>query len=217
MPIPATSGVLRTKIADMKVGDYAKVTVDGTALGLSNYLRDFGTSTQTEIPLAGHSSNAIGSAYFVKVDKGLLVCDRVVRNTIAWDILNSSKLIQGMTITLDGISGIIRSLTGGVAYADANGNSSTTDQSKGAFPTSNEWDRYIVNSTLDGKITAGDDNVWHWSGINTWCQDTPSVSIIASTNRTWRGNTALNRYSYQVSSTSNTAHGFRPVFEYKES
>jgi hypothetical protein len=37
------------------------------------------------------------------------------------------------------------SLSGGCAFADANGNMSTTNQSKYGFPTNNEWDKYIMN------------------------------------------------------------------------
>lgn len=122
----------------------------------------------------------------------------------------------------------IRSLSSGCAYADASGNKSTTDQSKGAWPIINEWDKYIVNSDLKSKITKGDDNIWHWNSyLGSWCKDTPitgvsfSANIGANVNRVARsaingsGTTVLSACSFP----SNLVHwslGFRPVLEYIE-
>lgn len=131
--------------------------------------------------------------------------------------------------------GTIRSLTGGVAYADANGNMSLIQPSpsKGNFPKNNEWDKYILSSDLDGKIVPGDDNVWHHNAVYTWTQDTPSNGTVtansghsgtlSSTTRTARGNTsggvqaAFKDWNPAPSSTTGVAFGFRPVFEYQES
>jgi hypothetical protein len=113
------------------------------------------------------------------------------------------------------IQGSIRSLTGGVAFADANGNSSTTDQSKGAFPTNNEWDKYIVNFPID-KIQVGktlSDVFNHLSTPRTWTQDTPMLSLGVSANRIARASTML---IPSGSTTINNSTGFRPAFEYKE-
>ena len=100
---------------------------------------------------------------------------------------------------------ITRLLTGGISSTD----------------TDNEWDKYIVNSTLNGTITAGDNNVWNWSGtINTITSTTGQYD---SQTRVVRGgdmddnlaylandNTVksyANRWSYLIS----TYIGFRPV------
>lgn len=119
---------------------------------------------------------------------------------------------------------LIRSINGGVAYLDANGRRSTTDSSLGAWPADNEWDTYVVKSNLGGKITAGDDNVWHWNaGVASLCKDTPSILIAASTIRTLRSkypgygtvvnSTLLNNIS---SSAVSASAGFRPVLEFPE-
>ncbi|WP_342423193.1 discoidin domain-containing protein [Paenibacillus sp. FSL E2-0178] len=115
------------------------------------------------------------------------------------------------------MTGIFRSLTGGVAYADANGNISTTDQSKGAWPTNNEWDKYIVNFPV-GKIQTGKtlDDVFHWSGVFTWTQDTPALALAAATIRISRSNTTAIRLMFVASSSAGATYGFRPVLEYKE-
>jgi F5/8 type C domain len=134
--------------------------------------------------------------------------------------------------------GIIRSLTGGVAYADANGNKSTTDLGYGGFPTNNEWDKFIVGFPQE-LIQSGKtlDDVFHWSGVATWCQDTPingvqhpntSSDVGQNTERTWRGyglftgNSHVNSrnekmFGFSVSNYTATTLGFRPCFEYIES
>ncbi|WP_169712530.1 LamG domain-containing protein [Parageobacillus galactosidasius] len=75
--------------------------------------------------------------------------------------------------------------------------------------TDNEWDQYIVNSTLNGAIsTPGDNNVWNWSRIYSW---TSTVNTRGSDYRTVRGSSSV---SYSSDSTSNWISvfgGFRPV------
>lgn len=115
--------------------------------------------------------------------------------------------------------GYIRSLGGGCSFADASGNSTSTDPGSskyGAWPTNNEWDKYIVASTLNGLITAGDSNVWHWNGIYTWIQDTPISALFASTNRPLRGYALKAFNCSQASTYSADIAGFRPVLQYKE-
>lgn len=95
---------------------------------------------------------------------------------------------------------------------------STTDKGFGGYPTTNEWDKYIVNSDLGGKITKGDDNIWHWKIIHSWCKETPVNGSFdtygVNTSRIVRGNSLVN-YIYAIIST-NTGRGFRPVLEYLE-
>ena len=372
MPVPATKGQLRTRIEDMQIGDYivCNYLASSGAVGIFSNL---GGTAGTEIPVTG-SSTPNGTFYFVKVDKGLLIADRVVQHSIRWDTLNAGKVIQGrpadfirpsgvktvtasgntpgpnnygspwnvfngltkasgvdnymsswvyntsspnqsLTIELDYamdlriititggalvISGtdhsgirnfsiqgsndgvtfsnlfsgvhpndilkpidyvinnttsykfyriiiadsyvanwygigelslmdsqgnkiqhsfIVRSLTGGVAYADANGNSSTTDQGTGkAFPSNSEFDKYIVEfdlTEIQDEKTLFD--VFHHDVVKTWTQDTPIISIAAATNRVTRGGTTgTNNFSYLTSTTTDTTVGFRPVLEFME-
>jgi len=365
MPVPATKGQLRTRIEDMQIGDYIVCNYQASS-GAAGKFSNLGGTAGTEIPVEG-SATPNGTFYFVKVDRGLLVADRVVQHSISWNTLNAGKLIQGLPFYLDNVplmtsnttpsgeafsnrnssyaewqafdknittffqSGftpsisspaylgyefptattinaysitpyggrdnpldfkfygsndrvnwtlldtrtnvswtaskqlfvlnqpvvyksyklectrtgggwfslvelelayvfdfeiIVRSLTGGVAYADANGNSSTTDQGFGGWPTNNEWDKYIVNFPAD-KIQAGKtlDDVFHWDiDTGTWTQDTPITAIATSSLRVMRGKYKLNgtyygglKYlTYSSSNQSGTTWGFRPVFEYKE-
>ena len=182
MAEPVTGGQLRTSLSDMQVGDYIACYTEFNE-GLNPVFYSSRTSVG-EIPytgLAGTNGNSY-TFYFIKVDKGLLIADRVTQTSIKWDKLNAENKIQGDTRILFDKTGIIRSLGGGNSYVDANGNSSTTDTGNGAWPVDNEWDKYIVG------MFGGADDVWHWSGIQTWCQDT-SIPISGSDNtyRTRRG------------------------------
>lgn len=209
MPVPATNGMLRKRIYEMRIGDYIPCTFDPV-----NYtFYAVGGPIFNEIPVTGSTYG--GTFYFIKADRGLLIADRVVYVNVSWNTLNNNKLIEGKPYVLDGVSGIIRSLTGGVYPADqyGNKNSSATDAGYGGWPTDNEWDKYIVNSSLNGNITPGDDNVWNWSNIYTIVKDTHLYDI---SYRTIRGKDSVRYISYKHGSAADITHGFRPVFEYKE-
>lgn len=243
MPVPATTGQLKSKISDMQIGDYVKCwySFHKTSGSLSDspagILVGLGTdtfSTAGEKPVTGESTtNSSTFFYFVKVAKGLLIADRVCQHSISWDVLNAGKVIQGKPYSFstssnisqgcassENISGTLRSLTGGVAYADDSGSMSTTDKEIGAWPVNNEWDKYIVNFPID-KIQTGKtiDDVFRFLSTSTWCQDTPSLSMPSAPNtaRVGRGHLKAKEFGY-IPSTIVTANlaCFRPVFEYKE-
>lgn len=89
----------------------------------------------------------------------------------------------------------IRLLTGGISTIDKD----------------NEWDKYIVNSTLDGTIIAGDNNVWNWSGAASW---TSTTNNAGSTQRTGQGGlngVGASGYNPTSYATLATATGFRPM------
>lgn len=134
-----------------------------------------------------------------------------------------------------GEASLIRSLTGGNSYLGTDGKKCLTNEGLGAFPPNNEWDTYIANSNLKGRITPGDDNVWHWDNTaTTMCQDIllPGVQCSngcpgGSTTRSMRGlSPSLTAVSGRVyglrcingDSTSilNEFYSFRPVLEYLE-
>lgn len=119
----------------------------------------------------------------------------------------------------------VRSLTGGVAFMGADGLPKLTDAGLGAWPPVNEWDKYIVGSNLGGKITAGDDNVWHWSGRLSITQETPINGMICAAgsgsnvyriDRSYSTSFDLKTPYFNPSSAAYPAHGFRPVFEFLE-
>ncbi|QSF43564.1 discoidin domain-containing protein [Paenibacillus tianjinensis] len=85
----------------------------------------------------------------------------------------------------------LRLLTGGILSTDKD----------------NEWDKYIVNSTLNGAITAGDSSVWNWSGIFSYTSTTGTTA----TARVERGNTAASGWGGRQSTGAAATDGFRPV------
>ncbi|BCZ46922.1 hypothetical protein psyc5s11_29890 [Clostridium gelidum] len=122
-----------------------------------------------------------------------------------------------------------RSLSSGCAYLDVSGNSSLTNKSLGAWPPTNEWDKYIINSDLKGKVTKGDDNIWHYKINNSWCKDTPlnggwnsglQTATAANSTRINRGNAFSSTWpdlNLSTSTVIGSTLGFRPVLNYVES
>jgi hypothetical protein len=105
MPIPATTGQLRTNITDMEIGDYIVIGKDSTGklyVGKS--------PIGTELPLEGVSGTSLlNNKYFygVKIAKGLIVYDRVILNSISWDTINLWKEIQGHKMLMNKNSAMI--------------------------------------------------------------------------------------------------------------
>lgn len=226
MPEPKTTGQLRTTLADMQIGDYIGIRYkDGYGWYMDTDI------TYTETPLTGDTTLNERRWYAVKVAKGLLISDRVAEHSISWDTLNSRNHIEGKIISVKE-NGIwrndirIRSLTGGVSYADANGNKSLMKISEieNTFPMNNEWQKYIVEfptELVQSGYTLND--VFHWSSIFTWCQDTLANGVIridgrvSTTNlRVCRGNVSKSHLGFGDSNALATIVGFRPVFEYQE-
>lgn len=227
MPVPATTGQLRSNIRDMEIGDY----IYGSYTSASSYFIGSNQGT-TETNLTGKTGDITGFWYFIKVNKGLLISDRVVWHSTSWDAINAAKLIEGRPLaTSDETVGVLRSLTGGALYADANGNKSNTDLRFGVFPTINEWDKYLINFPAN-KILSGKklDDVFHYLDNYTWCKETPiygtwkdsagnTSTSASSTQRIGRGSNTRAQWgdiNYELSSGSYATWGFRPVFEYRE-
>lgn len=229
-----TTGKLCNTLDEMDIGDYIVWKRDGA-------VHSFGGSIDSYIalPVTGIASSSLPTKHFhyaIKVDTGLLISDRVTEHTISWDTLNSQKRIQGLPVIISGVSGVIRSLTGGVAWADQNGNKSLNFLGDyDLFPNNNEWDKYIMNfpmNNIQQNKTLND--VWHGDRQvgqpYTICQDTPinglrnregSTTIGVNTNRVARAwSTTGGAFAYvmasPVTTLVNPVYGFRPVFEYKE-
>lgn len=215
MPVPATTGKLCTTIQEMEIGDYI---IWKSINGVLDYDFVDNINGLTEVPITGQVWTKDLTNYYwygIKIARGLIVSDRIVKINVSWDTLNLNKLIQGKPETLGGVSGIIRSLTGGVACADVNGNKSTTDQGYGGWPINNEWDKYIVNFPQE-LIQSGKtlDDVFHYNRVYTFTQDT---SFFGSTYRTCRGSENVKFFLPNTDVTLvNYNRGFRPVFEYIE-
>jgi hypothetical protein len=353
----------------MSIGDCIPFRYKASTSGVVGNIAELGTCTATEIPVIG-SATPNGLAYFIKADKGLLIADRVVQHSIAWNTLNKAGYIEGKQkialkyinnivpisilgsyhtgellpvlqdnntysgltiikpttgdsftilfqnaeiinsiivggavsdsnatpryVTVKGVDdgdnvttiytydntipintlkiinfnnniaykkyiihmsnasnssaygfdttelclgynigieyGLLRSLTGGNSYLGLDGKAGLTDKSLGVYPIINEWDKYIVNSDLNGKITPGDDNIWHSisiepsSGVvgHTLVKDTPILNLIpngstvgcTSAYKNCRAN--LHYLTSVSNSTTFKFLGFRPVLQYIE-
>lgn len=150
--------------------------------------------------------------------KKYLVADRAIIQSISWDDLNGQSLIFGKTITIDGQQYKLRSLTGGSNYRGSDGYS-------GGSPTSNEWDRWIVNEaglaglptpnstelTNDSTNQSGAHNqFWNWYNMYSWAQETYTGN---GSYRALRGIYSARYWGYNTSSIRATSVGFRPVLE----
>ena len=73
-----------------------------------------------EIPMNA-SATPNGIFNFIKVDKGLLIADRVIQHSISWDTINSGGLIEGKNIATDLCNGgtITASPNENVSYGKA--------------------------------------------------------------------------------------------------
>ncbi|PQP82457.1 hypothetical protein C0Q44_13520 [Paenibacillus sp. PCH8] len=234
MAVPATTGRLREKLFDMEIGDYIVWKYDNTITG---YIFGGSTTGYTEISLTGNPLASMPLKYYwyaVKVNKGLLIADRVVSNTTTWDWLNSNKFVEGSPHIISGTSGVVRCPSGGVAYADASGNKTFENKNKGCFPSNNEWDKYINNfpvGLIKKEKTIND--VWNYDrGVQSWTKDTSINGIytsstgtksaqVNSTYRTIRGGDSLfsgvwGGFGIYPSNTSSVDCGYRPIFEYRE-
>lgn len=324
----------KNKISLLAIGEAISCEYVATANAAGTF-SNFGSASKAEINLAG-TNTPNGSFNFVKVDKGLLIADRVIQTGVSWDVLNAAKLIEGRTRCLNDLtdslatsafsassifsasfsankafnntfdevnggwqtpSGTIRDQwlkvdftnpvaiamvrfqhdcsetypnsairnfriesssdnsnwiiqyvgvgsygigmittakftptgsfrywriyivdnyggsyimiseaemsdtqdliklrvpSGGNCFVDEANQRAILNRDLGAYPSHNEWDTYVVNSTLGGKITAGNNAIWNWSNgstnLNTWTTNSPHSSFGSySANRVTRG------------------------------
>lgn len=85
-----------------------------------------------------------------------------------------------------------------------------TDSNYGAYPITNDWDKYILRNNLDGNIVPASNDVWNWQDLYSFCREYPNRFIVNSLNRVVRGNTSASAFGTLDFSTANATHGFRP-------
>lgn len=119
---------------------------------------------------------------------------------------------------------IIRSLSGGNSYIGSDGGSKSSIQFSngwplGAWPPSNEWDKYVMHSNLNGKIVPGDNTIWNRS-YYSWCRETPVNGLKrpdgllgSNSSRVERGAADGDLFN-GATWAGNQYVGFRPVIEY---
>lgn len=194
MPVPATSGQLRTKLEDMQIGDYIACKYTASS-GAAGSFSDLGGIVDTEIPVAS-SDTPNGYFYFIKVDKGLLLADKVVQHSVSWNTLNKGGFISGRAFK----QSLIPKMTSDIApsgIASANGDDGTYKPWQ-AFDkvytgvgwaanakTTNTWlayeftearvvgsyritprSNYLISAPKDWRIEATNDNI-NWAVLDT--------------------------------------------------
>lgn len=143
------------------------------------------------------NGNGIIEGWYAEFDKEYNISKVEVTGHSSWYIrgfnLYSSKNPFENQLNLS-----VRLLTGGIS-----GTTVSTDKD-------NEWDKYIVESNLNGLITAGSNAIWNYEGINSWTSTTPSGT---PANRVLRGGVTYGVAQYSTSASSVVAsyQGFRPM------
>lgn len=92
-------GTLRTTLAEMNVGDYIPCEYVSAVANTAGTFSQLGTSTATDLSTVA-STTPNGRFYFIKVDTGLLIADRVVQTGVSWNVLNAVGYIQGTYFNL---------------------------------------------------------------------------------------------------------------------
>jgi hypothetical protein len=91
----------------------------------------------------------------------------------------------------------VRLMSGGINSTDKN----------------NEWDKYIVNSNLNGTVQSGNNAVWNWQNVSSI---TLSAYEVTPANKVIRGGTSVVAFdNIAVTVTTANSTGFRPLLKIK--
>ena len=188
----------RTSLLDMQIGDVISCEYVG-ASGVAGTFSNLGTATKNLLPtVAGASAN--GSFYFIMVGKEpdgkiKLIADRNLQHSITWTVLDTAGYTLGTTRVMSSnleAELYIRLLNGGTSSSDMN----------------HEWQKIMLESTLGGKITAGDQKIWNMGGHYCYTNTVyPGVSYY----RVIYGYPPLTYYTYSGSNVIDTTVAWRPV------
>jgi hypothetical protein len=194
---------LNNKIKGLKIGDYfwCKYIAPSGSIGTFSDIakRTDNEATSAELSKSNPTSTPNGYFKFIVVDikngKTICVADRLIQSALSWDNINNDGYAFGRQIKIDNnnesnIKYTMKIPSGGIANTDTN----------------NEWDKYIVNSTLNGNVVAGDNAIWNWSGQWTLTTTSPTTP---NTSRNVRGNTSVGSHGNVTSST--VSYQYRPI------
>ncbi|MFX3647602.1 MAG: hypothetical protein ACE3K2_27340 [Paenibacillus sp.] len=192
-----------TIISELEIGkrircNYAVASNGGEGVfsGLGKETDGF-IRTSTTVPAINK-----GDFYFIMADefnnKNILIADRNIQSFVSWDQLNSYGRVFGIPVDMGRVefNFIARLLTGSITSND--------DYS--------EWYKYIVTSTLNNTISAGDNSVWNWNSSSAYSWTTTTVTA-SSSSRARKGLSAVNAFNAAASSTVTSNTGYRPLFE----
>ncbi|MBY0123461.1 motility associated factor glycosyltransferase family protein [Bacillus sp. S/N-304-OC-R1] len=172
-----------------------------------------GEETSTFIPVES-SAYPDGDFYFIMVDgnseKKKLIADRNIQNFISWETLNQFGFGINKGVIINQLNNNNYKAKMNLLYGD----------SEGDFI--NEWNQYIIQSDLDGYITAGSDLVWNWSGqVGAWTnsnkynknqhgETTMPIRSVFLKDKNWYGENA--EYCFWGLTTNvNSIFAFRPI------
>lgn len=192
---------LNNKLKSLKIGDYFWCKYAVTTPSAIGTFSDMGKKTDSEVAsslinASAPTNSPNGYFKFIVVDikngKAICVADRTIHQ-ITWDNINYDGYMFGRQVKIDNnnessIRYTLKSLGGGTASADTN----------------TDWDKYVVNSTLNGNIIAGDINTWNTSMPSL----TTSTTTTGNTYRALRGNPASSTFA---SVTSVSSYYYRPM------
>jgi len=193
----------KTLINLQDIGDYVWCKYVGTPSAVGTF-SDLGTKIDTDVAsslISTAGSVSAPSGYFKFIASGytvegdiICVADRVIQTGISYPTMYIKGVNTGYKTTIDSYSTYqfnIRLLSGG---------------STSAF-TEDLYEKIIVNSTLNGNITAGDSSVWNWS-VGTIVTSSPSGS---ESSKMYLGGTTINAMTSITYAATATTYGFRPM------
>lgn len=153
MGAPATNGKLCTKLTDMSIGDYIAANYEVTAQCVPGNFKSIGDNSDiAELSPDYLGTSGSGKFYFIKVDKGLLIADRLIQRYTSAEEYNKKGRLTGVFDQV--LNGLVRT------------------------PTVSELRVYILYGTLNGNCKAYDDAVWHMGNYQDMlCQDRSSNTI----------------------------------------
>lgn len=95
MSAPVSNGVLRTKLSDMKIGDYIKWGYTAFSANVAGTLQEDTAGMDELSSVTAASTGGGGYFYFIKWKQGLLVADRGIQSSISAQSLNKVGYYEG--------------------------------------------------------------------------------------------------------------------------
>ncbi|MCC0635246.1 MULTISPECIES: hypothetical protein [unclassified Clostridioides] len=170
-------------IQNIQIGEY--IPCDYTYEdGFSN----FGTGKSINFICVEHNLN-----------QSILISDTVIPN-LSFDEINNKGFIYGNLLESQPYGNYLCTIK------------SITDSPFNDNYFYSEYDKYVLNSSLNNLITAGDKDIWH----HNLASITDTFSDSDNTKVTIRGGTNSDSYNIVNTSAKNDASGFRPVLIIKK-
>lgn len=185
-------------LTTMPIGSCIPCRYATATSGAYGVFSEFGNCTMNEIPIGG-AAIPDGSFNWIFVEYDVqgrmkFIADRNIQTTITFTTLSNAGLVSGSPISFFNYNSpyifTIKLPTGGTLATDLN----------------NDWDRIIVNSTLNNNITNGSNDIWNWSGIYSWT----GTNYNNTTDITMRGNSLVTYINSSIVSNISGVIGFRP-------